>query len=459
MEESDVVILGAGVAGLFAAYQLVKLNFKGTITIIEQGPSMKERLSSKSATQDTLRGVGGPGLFTDGKICLSEKAGTKLTEFVDERKLAHYTRYIFGTVQQFLPEEDCTPSYSSDEVLVSLKKQLQKAGLELQLAYPVLHLGSDRVRQLALSLEAFLMQNPSVHLLTSTTAEAIKIYGDEIEIKLKNEANDQFIICNYLIAAVGKSSNDWLCKQLGISTNPNFPDIGIRLEFPNKITQELLKVIQNPRIVMEWDNTHIRTHCWCYGGQISTYNYLGSTFVDGEAYKSHLTPSTSVNLLYRLIMDSDPVKEVHQFFQNNRGYPLVQSLGEIKGDRQQRHYRFTGNTSSNIFQQAHLRGEFYNERIIEGFLEFIKRMGVIWPEIAHSSTTVYAPVLEWDTYHFKVDEHMRTSIPNVYAVGDGAGLSQGVVAAATCGLIAAEHLSQTYLNALPYDQSTEAINI
>lgn len=455
MEESDVIILGAGVAGLFAAYQLVKLHFPGKITIIEQGLSMKERLSSEDTMRDTLHGVGGPGLFTDGKICLSEKAGTKLTEFIDERLLARYVRYIFETVQQLLPGEDLTPTYGSDEVLDPLKEQMQKAELELQLAYPVVYLGSDRVRQLALSIEAFLIQSSSVRLLTSTTAETIKMHGNDIEIKLKNKAKDQSIRCNYLIAAVGKSGNEWLRKQLGVSTKPNFPDIGIRLEFPREITQKLLQAVQNPRIVMKWRNTNIRTHCWCYGGQISTYDYLGSTFIDGEADKSHLTPSTGVSLLYRLIMDSDPVEEVHKLFQNNQRFPLVQSLGEMKRDGQQP-YLFTGNTSSNIFKGACMR-ELYGESIMEGFLEFIRRMGEIWPEIAHDSTAVYAPVLEWDTHCFEVNKHMLTHIPNIYAVGDGAGLSQGVVSAATCGLIAAEHLSQANANSLSLKQTGEVI--
>jgi uncharacterized FAD-dependent dehydrogenase len=157
------------------------------------------------------------------------------------------------------------------------------------------------------------------------------------------------------------------------------------------------------------------------------------------------------------MIGSDPVEEVHKSFRNNQRYPLMQSLGEIRGDGHQ-HYLFSGNTSSNVFHETQLR-ELYDKSIMEGFLECIRRMGKIWPEIAHSSTAVYAPVLEWDTYRIEVDKHMRTPIPNVYAVGDGAGLSQGVVTAASSGLIAAGHLSQIFSNSLPHPQSREVIKV
>src|SRR5260221_14695404 len=109
MDEADVVIIGAGVAGLFAAYELVKRNFKGTITIVEQGLTMEERLASGNGMRDALCGVGGPGFFSDGKICLAENAGTRLTKIVDSSTLKDYVDYVWRILKEFLPEKDLYP--------------------------------------------------------------------------------------------------------------------------------------------------------------------------------------------------------------------------------------------------------------------------------------------------------------------------------------------------------------
>lgn len=461
MEETDVIILGAGVAGLFAAYELVKQHFKGTITLVEQGLSMEERLSLGNTAHETFRGVGGPGFFSDGKICLSENAGTRLTNFIDNSILKDYVDYAWGILKDFLPGEHLFPSYDVD-ALEPLESKLQTLELEIGLSYPVVNLGSERARLLASSFEEFLRSH-GVCLLTGTTAQEIKPGSDTIEIRIDNAAGSKLIRCRHLIAAVGKSGHDWLInqfKQWDIELKPNTPDIGIRLEFPNEITEPLLRIAQNPRIVMNWNNSYIKTHCWCYGAKITTYDYLDYTLVDGETFQSKLTPYTCVSLLYHFVGHQDPVRAVRkllqEFFQLSQGYPLVQSLGALRGDRQ-RHNPFKGSVSSKIFQKAKIE-HFFPKVILDGFLEFIRRIDVLYPGIADGSTLVYAPALEWDTYQVSVDENMLTSIPNIYAVGDGAGLSQGVITAATSGLIAAKHLSQTYLNARSGEELIEAVN-
>lgn len=447
MEETDVVIVGAGVAGLFAAYELVKRGFKGTITIVEQGLTMEERLSSGNAMRDALCGVGGPGFFSDGKICLAERAGTRLTEIVDSSILKDYVAYVWRILKEFLPEDDLHPTFE-EETLEPLKSRLLKAGLKMGLSYPVVHLGSDRARLLGQSFEEFLRSH-NVRFLTGTKVQAITLRNDAIEISLEKEIDHNMLRCQFLIAAVGKSGHDWLSKQFrewGVYGHPNTPDIGIRLEFPNAVTEQLFKLVQNPRIVMNWKDTFIRTHCWCYGGHIDTYDYLGSSIVDGETFKRSLTDYTSVNLLYHFKGNQDPVMEVRRLLQDiyqlSQGHPLKQSLGALRGDKQI-YQPLKGSTSSEFFHEGHLE-RFLPIGILDGFIEFIQRLNILWPGIGASSTLVYAPVIEWDTYRLPVDENMSTPIPNIYAVGDGAGLSQGIVSAATSALIATKHLSQTY---------------
>lgn len=452
MEQVDVVILGAGVAGLFVAHELIKQNFKGSITIVEQGLSMERRISQCGAISEALRGVGGSGFFTDGKICLDERAGTRLTEFIDSSVLRDYVAYIRKILQKFLPEEDFTPFPVNENQLTYLENELQAAGLIMDLSYPVVHLGTEKIRQLGLSFERFLRDH-RVRFLTSTTAEEINPQPNSIDIKLEDRGSSKSIQCRYLIAAVGKSGHDWLCNQLkhwDVDLSPNSPDIGIRLEFPNSVTQPLINIVQNPRIIMKWDDTFIRTHCWCYGGRISTYNYLGYPVVDGETFKNSLTNYTGVSLLYRYkgSFYRDPVQDaralLQEIFLSNQGHPSTLSLGELRR-KGHRYISETEGDSLSILREAHFE-KLFPAIIIEGFLEFIRRLGKVYPGIADNSTSIFTPLIEWDTYKILVDENMCTSVPGVYMVGDGAGLTQGVVAAATSGIIAAKHLSQNFLS-------------
>src|SRR6266702_1126065 len=158
---------------------------------------------------------------------------------------------------------------------------------------------------------------------------------------------------------------------------------------------------------MRLNDTYIKTRCWCYGVHISTYEYQGSTLIDGETFKNSLTGNTSVNLLYYYTDGPfhDAVKNARAFlqetFQVGQGKPLIQRLDEMREDKQTSQPSID-DTASGTGQIARLEGIF-PKTIIEVFLEFVRRMDAIWPGIANGSTMVYAPVIEWDTYWLQVN--------------------------------------------------------
>ncbi len=470
MECVDVVIIGAGVAGLFAAYELISKDFPGTITILEQGLDVQKRLhlDSNAATRDALCGVGGPGLFIDGKICLAEDAGTKLPEFIDKSLLKEdvdYIEQIFKTIYDAndLERIRVKPPCADIAHLSLLDEKLAQADLRLGLAYPVLRLGSDHIRQIAARFEAQLTSHSRVRLLTQVTAQHIETEGDRIKVVFSDQRGDEHTFFGHsLISAVGKSGHDWLVDQLGqlgeerqgrIMLTPNTPDIGLRLEFPKAIIAPLMRLVQNPRIIMRWNNTYLKTHCWCHDGFVSTFEYLGVPFVLGETFAEKVSGYSSVNLLYHFkpAEGEDGVEQARRIAkaitQSNQGYPAVECLARMQNGRKACP-PIKGSDISGAFQPAHFPFSF-QEEILAGILTFIEHLDTICPGIADGSNLLYGPAIEWDTYRVPVDEYMRpiltsadgcAPLPNIYTVGDGAGLTQGVVAAATSGLIAARHI-------------------
>lgn len=455
MEHADVVILGGGVAGLFAAYELKKQRFQGTIVILEQGLDAGKRFSGKTPDGDALHGVGGPGFFTDGKICLHENAGTRLTSFVNNGLLQDSVNYIQTILSEFIPGMEHYTVEIDEWARQELKSTCNASGLDLALSYPIVHLGTEQVRNLAFRFENFLREQ-GVYLLTKALVQKIAYDHDEIEICFNYEGVQRSLSCQYLIAAVGKSGHSWLCEQLreplearGHQLTPNVADIGIRLEFPKTVTLPLMNTVPNPRITLKRpDGAYVRTHCWCHGGRISTYRYRDTTLVDGETLKNSPTPYTGVNLLYHFSENTplDYVQEVHRILDTivhiTRGRPVMQQLGALRGD-QHLSSQYSGSASSELFYEAQI-DKLFPQPITGAFLDFIERLAKLYPGINDSSTLLFAPVIEWDTYRIPVDEHMCTPIPRLYAVGDGAGLSQGVVPAATCGLLAARHVCQSH---------------
>ncbi|MEM4326082.1 MAG: NAD(P)-binding protein [Candidatus Pacearchaeota archaeon] len=431
-----IVIIGAGPAGLCCAYELVK-NDLGPILVLEKGVDIFER-NHKNFLHHFTEGVGGPGLYGDAKLCVYGGAGTKLTEFYEENqlnKLAGYVDRIFcrfgaKNIKKRIPTKNKTEK---------LQKMCKTFGLQLKMAYPVRHLGVERGKGVVKNLSEWLRLNNCV-ITTQVMAKKIIKSQNGFKIITKNKYKKEKIInCKYLICAVGRSGNFWLkeqCKKLQIPFSLNIPDIGIRIECSKNVLKPIYNLVKNPRIELATKMGYIKTHCLCLGGEIIVYSLHGMLLVDGQT--NHTGDNAHINLLYHSEENKD-------FFNNLKvKKPIIQRMGnfllrKITSRKDLEKNKLTPNAPLNLFERKDINKVFPKE-ICSHLKNFIFSFDKLCPGFIETNNLVYAPVIEWNTYRIKVNKEMETKLKNFYVIGDGSGLTQGIIAAGVTGILAARSI-------------------
>jgi len=432
----QVIIIGAGPSGLCCAYELVK-NKVGPILIVEKGCNIAAR-DHKVSLKDYTEGVGGPGLYGDAKFCIYGRAGTKLTKFFSENflnQLANYADGIFKRFDKNRTKKDMPSIFK----IKKLRNICKKHGFKLKMAYPVRHLGFPNGKNVVENFTNFLKRN-KVDIWTYTQAKkAIKI-PEGYKVLLKQRGRIKIVKCKYLVNAVGRSGNEWLkqvCESLKIPFELNTPDIGIRIECPKNVLLPVYTLVKNPRIELPIGKSYVKTHCLCIGGEIIVYKFGKIFAVDGHA--NHREGGNAhVNLLYHS-------QENKKIFDLKIKRPIVQRMENFFKNRLTRKEKIIKNKlgATTLFSLLDYRKNINNifpKKLVLAIKKFIIQFDKICPGFQDSDNLIYAPVIEWNTYQIKVNKEMETKLKNFYVVGDGSGLTQGIIAGSVSGIIAARNI-------------------
>lgn len=434
-----VIIVGAGPAGLFVALELQKRGVQN-ILLLDKGKSVNLR-----TPKDFLEGIGGAGLFSDGKLNFTPRLGkTDLTEFVslpEAEKLIGEVEEIF---KQFGMDGESYPS--NLKLAENYQLSAKKLGLDLQIIKQK-HLGSDKLPVYVSKIQNFLANN-GVKILTGCEAFQLVKQNGKIAQLVTNKGK---IKAKQVLVAPGRAGNSWLTKELeslGATLEQKAIEIGVRIEVPAEILKEICSVIYDPTFYLRtvsFDD-QLRTFCANPAGYVAEERYKEFVCVNGHAYSNKHSSNANFALLDKVSL-SQPVTDTIAYGESicklastiGGGKPILQRYADFK-----RHRRSTWERLSKSFIQPTLRdvtpgdiGMALPYRIVVNLIEGIEKLNEMLPGLASDSTLLYAPEVKFFSVRPKVTKNLETEIKGLFVAGDGAGVSGNIVGAAATGIIAA----------------------
>ena len=457
----DVIIIGAGPAGLFSAYELISKNSNLKIAVLDKGFRVKNRTCPMNKLGipcqncnpcAILAGYGGAGTFSDGKLNFISRLGkSDLTKYMPESvadKLIDETEEIFN---KFKMDAEVYPS-NMDEAN-EIKKKVAIAGAKL-LVIKQKHLGSDHLPEYIDGICDYLEENGVTLLDRADVIDIKTINQDEHEVTYTNGKKETIISGKNIIVAPGRTGAKWiqeLADKYNIPYLSQSIEIGVRVEVRKEIMQEITDVIYDPTIFIK-TNTYgdeIRTFCTNPGGFVAKENYYGFICVNGHALKEIKSNNTNFAFISKVNL-TEPVTNTRLYGESiarianvlGDGKPIIQSLKDLKNGRRSEWHRINKGFIEPTLKDC-VAGDLalvLPHRIISNILEGLETLDKIIPGVANDDTLLYGPEIKFFSNEIETDNNFKLENDNIYFVGDGAGKAGNIVTAAATGLVAARDI-------------------
>jgi hypothetical protein len=438
----DVVIIGAGPAGIFAALEFAKAG-NVSACIIDRGPDIDHR----DRKAGILSGWGGAGAFSDGKLTLSPEVGGQLANLLPEPEVRKLLRQVD---QMWLEYSGPLKVYGSDsDELAVLEKNAQLAGLKL-VHSEVRHLGTDVCPQVLTRMRDAVREKVDVR--TDTAVEHILV--DDGKARGVVLESGETIQSDFVIAAPGRIGADWLsneAERLGLQMTTNPVDVGLRIEVPAAVTEKLTSAVYEPKLVYyskSFDDK-VRSFCVCPNGEVVIERHDGVTSVNGHSYARKKTRNTNFALLVSVSF-TEPFHEpitygryVASLANLISGGVIVQRLGDLESGRRSTAERIGRGLTVPSLGEA-VPGDLsfvLPYRHLSGILEMLHAMDKLAPGVADRHTLLYGVEVKFYSSRLQLSERLETRVANLFAVGDGAGVTRGLVQSSASGVLAAREIA------------------
>lgn len=442
----EVIIVGAGPAGIFSALTLAD-SAVGPVLLLEQGKDIAQR--SRGCPGDILCGWGGAGAYSDGKLTLSPEVGGSLGEFLDRtrlRKILKQADDIYrnhGAPDQFFGE--LSPKFRD------LADRARLADLEL-VPTRIRHIGTENCTQVLASLRDALSGRVEVRTQCPVESLMVEKNGSVRGVKL---SNGDFIRSNYVIAAPGRSGAKWMKEQadeLGLSTRASPVDLGVRVEIPAPVLKEITDTVYESKLIhyAKTFDDRVRTFCMNPYGEVVTEENAGIVTVNGHSYAEKRSENTNFAILVSSEFTEPFDDPIGYGFYITRlanllgGGVIVQRLGDLLGGRRSTPARLERCLVRPTLVQA-TPGDLsfvFPYRHLVSIIEMLRALEKLAPGVYSRHTLLYGVEVKFYSNRIQLSPELETEIANLFAVGDGAGITRGLLQSSSSGILAAEAVAR-----------------
>jgi uncharacterized FAD-dependent dehydrogenase len=458
-DQYDLIIIGGGIGGLLTAYKAIKNNPKLKIAIFESGKDLKDRACPMIAHKTKkcvhcepcaiMRGLAGAGAFSDGKYIIGTEFGGWLTNFLDKDIVFKYIKEANSILEHY----GATTSvyYPNDELkLECLKHDLHMLQAQLK------HLGTEENYNTMLRLIEDLKTKVEIYTLTTATA----IDKDSSTVTVKTNKTTKTVKGENIVFAVGRAGSQFLtnwCKENDIELINNQVDIGVRVELPRLIWKSFADKIYEPKILYRSKKYGDITRMFCFndGGHVIIENTDGIYSVNGHSYKKEELKTENSNFaLLSTIKFTQPFNEPIQYAKDiagiankiSGGSVLVQRFGDlIKGRRSDESRIAKSTTRPTLNAVAGDLSLCMPKRQLDNIIEMIYALDKVAPGTANEDTLLYGIECKYYSARPKMDNFKLDKCSNIYAVGDGAGITRSLSHAGANGLMVADLITNKTL--------------
>ena len=450
----DVIIIGAGPGGIFAAYELMQHKPEYKVAVFEAGHPLEKRkcpidgekikscISCKSCS--IMSGFGGAGAFSDGKYNITNDFGGTLYKYIGKKHALDLMHYVDDINMRFGGEG--TKLYTT-----------AGTGFKTVCIQNDLHLLDASVRHLGTDINYVVLENiynylkDKVDFYFNTPVESVGIYDNGYSVRCAEQSYQ----CKKCIISVGRSGSKWMesvCKDLQIPTESTRVDIGVRVELPSEVFSHITDELYESKIVYRTETygDRVRTFCMNPKGAVVTENTNGIITVNGHSYEDPAKQTENTNFALLVAKHfSEPFKDSNGYGESIArlsnmlgGGVIVQRFGDlIRGQRS------TAKRIEEAFITPTLNATpgdlslVLPKRLLDGIIEMIYALDKVAPGTANDDTLLYGVEVKFYNMEVSVDENLMTRYPGLYIIGDGSGITHSLSHASASGIHVARDIA------------------
>ena len=455
----DIIIVGAGPAGLYAAYNYIESGKKGKVLIIDKGHSLANRKCPitegkvpsciKCKTCSIMSGEGGAGAYSDGKFNITNEFGGTLWEKIGKDEALHLM-YEVDLINEKLTGATSSAYPKLFRTDPDLKKNCTRKGLHL-LSAEVRHLGTDLNYEIMSVLHNHLEKN-GIEFMFDTDVTDVLLDNppqDEYKFKIYTNKSEEILAAHNVILAVGRSGAHWLenyCKAHNILTESNRVDIGVRVELPAEVFSDITDKVYESKIVYTTEKyqDNVRTFCMNPYGFVVNENTNGIVTVNGHSNSENGKKSDNTNFALLVSQHfTEPFNNSNEYGESIvrlsnmlGGGVIIQRLGDLERGQRSTADRIARATIRPTLKAC--AGDLslvLPKRILDDIVEMLHALDKIAPGTANDDTLLYGVEVKFYNTEVKVDENLEVSTKKgLYIIGDGSGITHSLSHAAASGL-------------------------
>ena len=451
----DVIIVGAGPGGIFAAYELVKEDPSLKVGVFEAGHALEKRKCPidgdkiktciKCKSCSIMSGFGGAGAFSDGKYNITNDFGGTLYEYIGKAKATELMKYV----------DDINMAYGGEGTKMYSTAGTRFTKLCMQNKLTLLNAS---VRHLGTDINYVVLENlyndlkDKVDFYFDTPVEKVEITDGKYQVFTRTESFEADI-CVLSVGRVGSKWMEKICQDLEIPTKSNRVDLGVRVELPAVIFSHLTDELYESKIVYRTEKfeDRVRTFCMNPNGAVVNENTNGIVTVNGHSYEDPAKHTENTNFALLVAKHfSEPFKDSNGYGESIArlsnmlgGGVIVQRFGDLVRGRRSTVSRIEeGLVRPTLAATPGDLSLVLPKRILDGIIEMIYALDKIAPGTANDDTLLYGVEVKFYNMEVEVDENLECRHKGLYIIGDGSGVTHSLSHASASGVHVARKITE-----------------